>query len=99
MPLESLSSIELATMEAQYRFLKSMEMGFGVFAIAYRHDIFQSRKANAVFLTGVFAGVAARSLSFVLDGRPSGIFVAFLILELACGAAVFLVSRKTAVNP
>ena len=97
--LDSLSPVERATMTSQYRFLKGMELAFGVYGVAYWREIFSSRKANMVFLSGLSCGVTARLLSIVLDGWPSPIFLAFLLLELACGVVVFLYSRRTLVSP
>lgn len=95
--LAPLAAVDRATAVDQYRFLKAMELSFGVFAAAYRREIFSSRKANRVFLAGVGAGVFARALSLPLDGRPRPMFVAFLVLEIVCGIVVYAYSRKTLV--
>jgi Domain of unknown function (DUF4345) len=76
-----------ATMLNQYRFLKSVELGAGAFCLAYRKSIMDGGRAAAVFLTIVALGVAARTLAWIVDGRPSALFVAFLLLE----ALVFVV--------
>jgi hypothetical protein len=97
--LDLLAPVERATFLGQYRFLKSMEFAFGVYCVVYWREIFSSRKANVVFLTGLSGGVTARLLSTVLDGWSSPVFIAFLVLEFACGVVVFLYSRRTLVSP
>jgi hypothetical protein len=76
-----------ATMLNQYRFLKSVELGAGLFCFLYRPAILTGGKASALFLAIVGLGVLARTLSWIVDGRPATLFVVFLILE----ACVFIV--------
>jgi hypothetical protein len=66
------SSDTQATMLNQYRFLKSVELGAGVFCLAYRRAIMDGGRAAAVFLTIVGLGVAARSFAWLSTGvrRP-----------------------------
>jgi hypothetical protein len=78
------------TMLNQYRFLKSVELGAGLFCFAYRSKILAGTRASAVFLAIVGLGVAARTLSWFIDGRPAAAFIAFLILEACVFAAVTL---------
>jgi len=79
----------------QYRFMKSTEFGFGVFALLFREDIYRNRKFNRFFLGIVFLGAAMRALSMVLDGGPRSAYIFFLGLETLVGLIVFLYSRKT----
>jgi hypothetical protein len=79
-----------ATMLNQYRFLKSVELGAGMFCFLYRPAILIGGKASALFLAIVGLGVFARTLSWIVDGRPSTLFVAFLILEACVFIAVAL---------
>jgi hypothetical protein len=79
-----------ATMLNQYRFLKSLELGAGVFCFAYRADIAAGGRASRVFLAIVALGVIARSIAWFLDGRPATVFLIFLVLEALTFVAVAL---------
>jgi hypothetical protein len=79
-----------ATMLNQYRFLKSVELGAGVFCLAYRSSIMAGGRAAAVFLTLVGLGVSARTFAWIVDGRPAIAFVIFLVLEACVFVAVAL---------
>ena len=79
-----------ATMLNQYRFLKSVELGAGLFCSAYRSDIMAGSRASAVFLAVVGLGVGARMLSWIVDGRPASLFMIFLALEACVFIAVSL---------
>jgi hypothetical protein len=70
-----------ATFLNQYRFLKALELGGGFFCIFLRTSILTGGTAGRVFLALVGGGVLARSLAWVVDGRPSSPFVVFLVLE------------------
>ena len=74
----------------QYRFLKSVELGAGLFCFAYRSRILAGTPASAIFLAIIGLGVAARSWSWIVDGRPSALFITFLVLEAFVFVAVAL---------
>lgn len=82
-----------ATMLNQYRFLKSVELGAGVFCLAYRKSIMNGGLAATVFLTIVALGVCARSFAWIVDGRPATAFIVFLLLEALVFVAVVLQLR------
>lgn len=104
--LQHIFKIDLAgmTREAQgnllnqYRFLKAIEFGFGVFCVLYRREILKVRLFNRLFLSIVFLGAAARALSVAVDGWPHWAFTGITILEFLTGIVVFLHSRKTLEN-
>ncbi len=77
-----------ATFLNQYRFLKAVELGGGLFCLFSRGSILAGGPIGKVFLALVGGGVVARSLAWVIDGRPSWPFLAFLALE----ALVFVVT-------
>lgn len=79
-----------ATMFNQYRFLKSVELGAGLFCLAYRQAILSGERAAALFLALVLLGVSARSIAWIVDGRPAPLFIAFLVLEALVFIAVAL---------
>ena len=69
--LDQVPAAAEANLLSQYRFLRAIELGFGVFALMHRHEIFENVRYNALFLSIMAAGVAARLLSLALDGKPS----------------------------
>lgn len=79
-----------ATMLNQYRFLKSVELGAGVFCLAYRADIMAGGRSSRIFLAIVALGVLARVFAWLVDGRPSVLFLIFLALEVLTLVAVAL---------
>lgn len=86
--------LDRATFVNQYRFLKALELGLGVFCFVYRRRIFAERSFNRFFLFFVLAGAVARVLSLVLDGPAKWPFIAFLALEVATAGAVFVYTRS-----
>ena len=85
LPLDSFPAKVQATLLNQYRFMKSVELSFGLFCWIWHLNIFQPGLFNRVFLAGVFLGVAARLLSWLIDGQPHGVFLMFAALELLTG--------------
>jgi len=79
----------------QYRFMKSMEFGFGLFALLFRTEIYTLRKVNRYFLGIMFLGAADRLLSIIVDGRPHPAYVFFVGLETVVGILVWLHTRQT----
>ena len=71
-PIDTYEPMTRATVLNQYRFLKAVELSCGVW----------------LFLLIVFGGVAARGLSFAVDGRPAWPFFAFTGAELLTGLLV-----------
>jgi len=90
-----LAPIPAASLVSQYRFLRAMEFGFGMFSIIYRREIFTSRAFNRLFLATMAFGVVARIVSLILDGRPLPIFYFFLASEFAGVIFIYAYSRRT----
>ena len=86
-----------ANLLSQYRFLRAIELGFGVFALRYWRQIFALRSYNGIFLVAMGGGVAARLLSLGADGLPSFWMYAFLAWELAGFVLIFLYTRPRVV--
>jgi uncharacterized protein DUF4345 len=82
-----------ANLLSQYRFLRALELGFGLFALRYRREIFRLRSYNRIFLATMGCGVAARLLSLGADGWPSVWMYAFLAWELAGVVSIFVYTR------
>lgn len=81
-PVEALPPRARADLLSQYRFLRAMELGFGLFALRFRREIFGTGVHNTLFLVGMGAGVAARLWSLAADGRPGVPMLLFLGWEL-----------------
>lgn len=90
-----LSDTVLASALNQYRYMKSMEFGFGLFSLLFRERIYRERRFNRFYLGIVVLGAAERALSVVVDGTPRPFYVAAIFVELAVAAIVFLSSRAT----
>ena len=82
-----------ATFLNQYRFLKAVELGAGVFCLMQLRPILDGGVPARVFLVLVGGGIVARSLAWAADGRPSWPFLAFLGLE-ALVLAVFVLHLR-----
>jgi hypothetical protein len=83
-----------AALLSQYRFLRAIELGFGIFALVYRKQVFEVRAVNLAFLTVMGLGIAARVLGFVLDGSPSALMVFFAAYEAVAIVSIFLATRS-----
>jgi hypothetical protein len=75
---------------SQYRFLRAMEFGYGLFAILFTKEIFSIKKFNILYLAIMSAGVLARIVSIVDDGSPSALFYFFLIFEFIGVVVIYL---------
>lgn len=84
-----------ASLLSQYRFMRAVECGFGVFSFTCRKAIFEKRFFNRLFLGTLFGGVAARTVSLILDGSPFPAFYAFLFSELIGAILLFFYTRTT----
>ena len=82
---------------SQYRFLRAMEFGLGIFAFWYRGEIFVNPTINRIFLVIMGTGIAARALSLLLDGIPGALFNFFLISELIGLILIYIYTRRTLV--
>ena len=81
-------------MLSQYRFLRAIELGFGIFAVVFVRDIFSDKKFNGLFLFIMASGICARVVSVIAEGSPSVLMYSFLIFELAGVIIIFLYSQK-----
>lgn len=92
--LAALERTVAANLVSQYRFLRAMEGGFGAFALLFKSEIFTVPRFNHLFLATMTAGVLARVISRIVDGRPRGIFDFFLIAEGVGALVIFLYTRS-----
>ena len=86
----SLESDTRTNLLSQYRFLRAIEFGYGLFAILFTKEIFSLKKFNRLYLAIMFAGVLARTVSIVDDGSPSALFYFFLIFEFIGVVVIYL---------
>lgn len=83
---------------SQYRFLRAIELGFGLFSIFFIKKIFSERPFNHLFLAIMSLGVLARVFSWVVEGAPSTIFMFFLAYELV-GVVIIYGYTKSRIDP
>jgi hypothetical protein len=84
-----------ADVMSQYRFLRAIELGFGLWAFSRRGDSFSEPASNSLFLFTMVAGVTARGIGLIVDGSPSPAMYAFAALELAGAVTVYAYTRRT----
>lgn len=78
----------------QYRFLRGIEAGFGLFAVGYRKQIFTGGStANRLFLCAMGLGMLGRVFGWLIDGRPRAIMLVFLFVELIAWACIVATTR------
>lgn len=94
----TLTDFQRINLLSQYRFLRAIEMGFGVFAILYVKSIFSKKEFNRLFIFIMGAGVLARIMSIVMDGIPSWMMLFFLAFELVGVVVIYFYSRKLVIQ-
>jgi uncharacterized membrane protein len=90
----TLAEYTRTNMLSQYRFLRAMEFGYGLFAITFRKEIFSIPKYNRLYLAIMLAGVLARVVSLVDEGSPSLLFYFFLVFEFIGVIVIYLYFKK-----
>jgi Domain of unknown function (DUF4345) len=81
-----------ATFLNQYRFLKAVELGAGLFCLVLWRPIQQGERVGLVFVALLAAGILARLVAWVSDGQPHPAFIGFMALEIVV-LAVYLLHR------
>jgi hypothetical protein len=76
-----------------YRFLRAVELCFGLFSIVYWRRIFTQRAPNTIFLTAMAAGVSARLIGLAVDGTPGLLVWSVIAWEVAGVVLIFLATR------
>ena len=92
--LDTLPEYTRVNLLSQYRFLRALELGYGLFALCFLKEIFSIRKFNLLFLAIMGFGILARIISWFVEGTPSGIFVFFLSYEALGWGIILLYSIK-----
>jgi hypothetical protein len=94
-PQEKLPPREAATVMSQHRFLRALEMGFGLYALHERERIHSEASSNRLFLALMSSGIAARLLARAVDGRQRANAYFFGGSELVGLALIFAHTRST----
>jgi len=76
-----------------YRFLRAVELCFGIFSLVWWRRIFGERTPNLIFLATMAAGVSARLLGLALDGTPGLLVFSVITWEIAGVIVIFLATR------
>ncbi|MEX2592903.1 MAG: DUF4345 family protein [Anditalea sp.] len=92
--VNSLPEYAKVNLLSQYRFLRALELGYGLFSLYFLKEIFSKLKYNKVFLTIMGLGILSRVVSWIIDGAPSHLFMFFLSYEAVGWAFIFVYSRK-----
>jgi hypothetical protein len=79
---------------SQYRFLRAIELGFGIFGLLFVKSIFSVKIFNQLFIFIMGAGILSRIVSIVMDGIPSWLMLFFLGFELVGVVVIYFYSRK-----
>lgn len=97
--VETLDPKTAASLVSQYRFLRAIELGFGMASLLFRKEIFSDIRFNRIFLAIMLSGVIARIVSLILEGYPNSIFYFFLVSEILGVIFIFIYSRTTLGKP
>jgi hypothetical protein len=79
---------------SQYRFLRALEFGYGLFALMFLKEIFSVRKFNLLFLVIMGGGILARLVSWWAEGTPNGWAIFFLCYEALGWGLIFSYSKN-----
>ena len=83
-----------ANVLSQYRFLRGLELGFGIIALRFRREIYAERTLNRLFLTTMGLGIVGRVMGLAIDGLPSLAMVSFLVFEAVGIIVIFTDTRS-----
>ena len=79
---------------SQYRFLRALELGFGIFSLIFKKNIFTDHQFNTLFLVIMSSGIFARLVSIVADGVPNQLALFFMTYELIGLIVIYLYTKK-----
>jgi hypothetical protein len=93
--INDLNDFERINILSQYRFLRALELGLGIFALTFSKEIFTQRKFNAVFLSIMGIGILARVVSWIVDGNPGLLTKFFMFYEALGWVLIFAYSKSS----
>ena len=79
---------------SQYRFLRGIEAGFGLFSLLYRTAIFTTPAFNRLFLWWMGFGIVARLVGVAFEGIPGPVALVAVAGEVAGIIAIFFDTRE-----
>ncbi|QRR01485.1 DUF4345 family protein [Dyadobacter sandarakinus] len=94
MEVSELTDLQKNTLLSQYRFLRALELGFGVVSIIRAKEILNTKNMNFIFLCIMTSGVLARAVGMIMDGAPSRLSYFFWGYELIGIAVILLDTHK-----
>lgn len=92
--INDLNDFERINILSQYRFLRALELGFGIFALTFFKEIFSETKFNKVFLIIMGLGIMSRMVSWLVDGNPGPLTKFFLFYEAIGWVIIFAFSKS-----
>ena len=94
MEISDLPDTHRINLLSQYRFLRALELGFGIFSLVFKASIFSDYKYNTLFLTIMSSGILARLASIVADGMPNNLTFFFMSYEFIGLIVIYLYTKK-----
>jgi hypothetical protein len=91
--VDGMDGTAAASLLSQYRFLRAIELGYGLVAARCWRQIFSDRRFGGPFLLVMGLGVAARVAGLAWDGSPGPLFWFFLVTEAIGVAVIWFVAR------
>lgn len=98
-PLAGLDPDGMRDVLSQYRFLRAIEAGFGLFALRFRAEIFTIPTFNRMFLWWMGFGIAARLVGVAFEGIPGPVALVAIAGEVAGIIAIFFDTRAVRADP
>ena len=95
--LNTLTEYSRTNILSQYRFLRAIEMGFGLFSLLFVKKIFKERAFNILFLVIMGSGILSRLVSWIVDGQPNEKMFFFMIYE-AIGLLIIFIYTKNKIS-
>ena len=94
MEVSALPDSQRINLLSQYRFLRALELGFGIFSLVFRKEIFAESRFNTLFLIIMASGIIARLVSIVADGIPNELSFIFMSYEFIGLIVIYLYTKK-----
>lgn len=98
-PVAGLDPDGMKDVLSQYRFLRAIEAGFGLFALRYRTEIFTTPSFNRLFLWWMGFGIVGRLVGVAFEGIPGPVALVAVGGELLGLVAILLDTRAVRADP
>ena len=90
----TLGEHERINLLSQYRFLRALEFGFGLFSMLFTRSVFSEKAFNMLFLIIMGAGIMARVVGWMVEGTPNVLTQFFMFYELIGWVLIFIYTYK-----